>query len=125
MSINNICKVRTLKDQSKGRYLPLKKSFFKDYNKWLVGTTQHSSRVRDITNPKIFTFTFFFYLLIFNLHKPRPWEHAVHVEKRKNCCSRAHLLVCSSCRIRLFMQCAASNYWLTSDPSLIEHNGAL
>jgi len=27
--------------------------FFKDYNKRLVGTTRHSSRVSDITNPKI------------------------------------------------------------------------
>ncbi|XDV48761.1 hypothetical protein PO909_018133 [Leuciscus waleckii] len=27
---------------------------FKDYNKRLVGTTRHSSRVSDITNPKIY-----------------------------------------------------------------------
>jgi len=26
----------------------------KDYNKRLVGTTQHSSRVSDITNPKMY-----------------------------------------------------------------------
>jgi len=29
-------------------------SFFKDYNKRLVGTTQVSSQVSDITNPKIY-----------------------------------------------------------------------
>jgi len=53
-SINNICKVTMFKVQSKGRYLLLKKSFFKDYNKRLVGTTQVSSWASDITNPKIY-----------------------------------------------------------------------
>jgi len=43
-----------LKVQSKRIYLLLKKSFFKDYNKRLVGTTQHFSRVSDITNPKMY-----------------------------------------------------------------------
>jgi len=32
----------------------LKKLLFKDYNKQLVGTTQHSSRVSDITNPQTY-----------------------------------------------------------------------
>jgi len=54
LSINNTIKVTTLKVQSKEGYLLLKKSFFKDYNKWLVGTTQGSSRVSDITNPKMY-----------------------------------------------------------------------
>jgi len=53
LSINNICKVTTPKVQNKstGRYLLLKKSFFKDYKKWLVGTTEATSQVSDITNP--------------------------------------------------------------------------
>jgi len=50
LSINNICKVTTLKVQSKGRYLLLKKLLFKHYKKQLVGTTQASSWVSDITN---------------------------------------------------------------------------
>jgi len=43
-----------LKVQSKGRYFLLKKLLCKDYNKWLIGTTGHSSLVSDITNPKIY-----------------------------------------------------------------------
>jgi len=37
-TVKNNCKITTLKVQSEGRYLLLKKSFFKDYNKRLVGT---------------------------------------------------------------------------------------
>jgi len=68
LSINNIIKVKTLNVQSKGRYLLLKK---KDYNKRLVGTTQHSSRVSDIPNPKMYI-------------NPALGSSSVNVEKRKS-----------------------------------------
>jgi len=54
MSIINICKVTTLKIQSKARYLLLNKFIFKHYNKRLVEITQHSSQASDITNPRIY-----------------------------------------------------------------------
>jgi len=57
-----------------------KEIVFKDYNKWLLDTIQ---------------------AFMYNLHKPRPWEHTVHVEKRKSCCSQAHLWVSSNCRQHL------------------------
>jgi len=40
--------------QSKGRYFLLRKLLFKDYKKRLLRTTQHSSWVSDIMNPKIY-----------------------------------------------------------------------
>ncbi|XDV44127.1 hypothetical protein PO909_012462 [Leuciscus waleckii] len=43
-------------------------SFFKDYNKRLVGTTRHSSWVSDITNPNTLT--------------PPPETHTVQVPTR-------------------------------------------
>jgi len=51
----HISKVTQLKVQSKVRYLLLKKLIYEDYNKLLVGTTQHYSRVSDITDPKMYT----------------------------------------------------------------------
>jgi len=43
--------LQSYKVKSKGRYLLLKNSFFKDYNKRLVGTTRASPWISDITNP--------------------------------------------------------------------------